>query len=75
MARDVHQARNHLNFSGWGDADEDERQADRENAWDQINSGTMPPWFYVFPMHPDAKLSDGEKATLKNYLLQKSAKQ
>ena len=34
----------------------------------------MPPWFYVFPMHHDAKLSDGDKVTLKNYLLQKSAK-
>ena len=74
MALDVHQGRNHLNFSNWGDADEDERQADRENAWDHVNSGAMPPWFYVFPMHPDAKLSDGEKATLKTYLLQNSAK-
>jgi hypothetical protein len=34
----------------------------------------MPPWFYVLPMHPDAKLSDADKATLKSYLLAKSTK-
>jgi hypothetical protein len=74
MARDVHKGRNHLNFSKWGDSDEDERQTDRENAWDQIQSGEMPPWFYVLPMHPDAKLSDADKALLKGYFLAKSDK-
>jgi hypothetical protein len=74
MARDVHKGRSHLNFSKWADADEDERQTDRENAWDQIESGEMPPWFYVLPMHPDAKLSDADKALLKSYLLAKAGK-
>lgn len=74
MARDVHNGRNHLNFSKWGEADEEERQTDREDAWDQIESGAMPPWFYVLPMHPDAKLSAADKATLKSYLLAKSDK-
>ena len=31
MARDIHNGRNHLNFSKWADSDEDERQTDREN--------------------------------------------
>jgi Haem-binding domain len=74
LARDVHNGRNHLNLSKWGDTDEDERQTDRENAWDQIESGAMPPWFYVLPMHPDAKLSPADKALLKGYLLAKSTK-
>ncbi len=74
MARDVHKGRNHLNFSKWGDADEDERQTDRENAWEQIESGEMPPWFYVLPMHPDAKLTPEDKALLKSYLMGKSNK-
>ena len=74
LARDVHKGRSHLNFSKWGDAEEDERQTDRENAWEQIESGAMPPWFYVLPMHPDAKLSESDKATLKAYLLAKSEK-
>ncbi len=74
MARDVHNGRNHMNFSEWGKADDDERQSDRENAWEQIESGAMPPWFYVFPFHHDAKLSDADKATLKSYLMQKAGK-
>src|SRR5579871_5100304 len=65
MARDIHNGRNHLNFSKWGDSDEDERQDDRENCWEQIDQGNMPPWFYIVPSHHDAKLSDAEKATLK----------
>ena len=74
MARDVHKGRSHLNFSKWDDSDEDERQTDRENAWDQIQSGEMPPWFYILPMHPDAKLSDADKALLKSYFLAKKGK-
>lgn len=69
MARDVHNGRNHLNFSNWGEADEDERQTDRENAWEHIESGDMPPWFYVYPLHLGAKLSDADKATLKGWLM------
>jgi hypothetical protein len=34
----------------------------------------MPPWFYVLPMHPDAKLSEADKALLKGYFLAKSTK-
>ena len=69
MARDVHNGRNHLNFSKWADSDEDERQDDLENCWDQVESGAMPPWFYIVPLHPDAKLSDADKATLKAFFL------
>ncbi len=73
MARDVHRGRKHLNFSEWADADEDERQGDLENAWEQVESGEMPLWYYVFPMHPSAKLSEADKALLKAYFL-KNAK-
>jgi hypothetical protein len=69
MARDVHNGRNHLNFSNWADADEDERQSDRENAWEHIESGDMPPWFYIYPLHLGAKLSDADKAALKGWLM------
>ena len=69
MARDIHNGRNHLNFSEWADVDEDERQDDLENCWEQVESGEMPKWFYIFPFHPDAKLSAGDKALLKSYFL------
>ena len=69
MARDIHNGRNHLNFSKWADSDDDERQDDLENCQEQIESGAMPPWFYILPFHPEAKLTAAEKATLKAYFL------
>ena len=69
MARDVTLGRSRMNMSEWGDVDEDERQLDKENSWDQIEEGEMPKWFYVYPMHLSARLSDADKATLKAWLL------
>jgi hypothetical protein len=68
MARDVRRGRGRVNFSEWGDTDEEERTLDKQNAWDEIESGEMPPWFYV-PMKPSRGLTDAEKATLKAWLL------
>src|SRR5947207_10994960 len=34
MARDVNKGRSRMDFSEWGDADEKERQIDKENSWD-----------------------------------------
>ncbi|HEV7500132.1 MAG TPA: heme-binding domain-containing protein, partial [Vicinamibacteria bacterium] len=74
MARDIHNGRNHLNFSKWADADEDERQTDRENAWEQVEAGNMPPWFYIYPFHLAARLSEADKALLKSYFMKDAAK-
>jgi hypothetical protein len=69
MARDVHNGRNHLNFSKWADVDEDERKNDLQTCWEQVESGAMPKWFYVYPFHMRAKLSDADKAVLRGYFL------
>lgn len=69
LARDVHDGRAGLNFSTWAHADADERQADRKASWDQVESGAMPPWYYVHPFHAHAKLSAADKATLKRWFL------
>jgi len=69
MARDVTKGRSHLNLSKWGEVDEEERQLDMENAAEQVESGAMPPWFYIYPMHLGARLSDADKATLKAWML------
>jgi hypothetical protein len=74
MARDVHNGRNHLNFSEWAEVDEDERQDDLENCWDQVAAGEMPKWFYIYPFHLDAKLSDADKALLKSFFLKNAGK-
>ena len=59
-----------MNFSEWGDVDEDARNIDKEAAWDEIEDGEMPPWFYL-PLHPSARLDDKEKALLKEWMLKK----
>ena len=33
----------------------------------------MPKWFYVYPFHMSAKLSDADKALLKSYFLKPAA--
>jgi hypothetical protein len=68
MARDVTKGRQHLNFSKWDDADEEERLLDMENMWEQVASGEMPKWFYVYPMHLSARLSDADKGVLKSWV-------
>jgi len=72
MARDVKKGRNMMNISEWGDYSGEERDADKEESWEQIEKGEMPPWFYVLPFHLDASLTDAEKATLKEWLLKPS---
>jgi hypothetical protein len=69
IARDVKKGRSRMNMSEWSDEDRDDMQVDKENSWDQIEAGHMPPWFYL-PMHPTAYLSDKEKALLKDWLLE-----
>jgi hypothetical protein len=69
MARDINNGRKHLNFSEWADTDEEERTLDLQNCWSQVEAGEMPPWFYVFPFHPKAKLNETERATLKAFFM------
>ena len=68
MARDVRHARAHFNLSEWGALEESYRQVDKENAWDQIEAGTMPPRRYLL-LHLGARLTDQEKQTLRRWLL------
>lgn len=74
MIRDVKKGRARFNMSEWGDSDEETRAIDKENSWELIEKGEMPPWFYVFPLHPGAKLSEEDKAKLKAWLLKPAEK-
>lgn len=74
MSRDVTKGRQHLNFSEWGGSDDEEKKMDRENCWEQVESGAMPPWFYIYPLHMDAKLSEADKATLKGWFMSQQGK-
>jgi mono/diheme cytochrome c family protein len=56
--RDVNHGRAHLNFSEWNDP-----MNQPDDVADQVASGNMPPWFYL-PAHPEAKLTQEERAAL-----------
>ncbi len=58
VQNDVEGGRSHLNFSEWN-----KPQKHAGHVGEEIKKGDMPLWFYL-PMHPDAKLSESEKAAL-----------
>lgn len=64
VAYDVSEAREHLNFSTWGRYDAEERGENLEEIAEVLEEGEMPPWFYL-PLHPDARLSDADLATVR----------
>lgn len=68
MAHDVKEGRNYVNFSEWGDYYDETDTAImfQDECWDDIESGEMPLWFYL-PLHPEAKLTDEDIATLKRW--------
>lgn len=58
VQNDVNEGRRKMNFSEW---DRPPKEADE--AAEQIQKGEMPLWFYL-PLHPSARLSNGEKHAL-----------
>lgn len=68
VTRDVSHAREHLNFSTWNRYDAEERREKLEEAWEEVDEGDMPLWFYV-PLHPEARLDEADKETLRRWAL------
>lgn len=66
VAHDVNDAREELNFTRWNDYDEDERAEKIEEAWEMVEDGEMPPWFYL-PLHPGAELDASEREILRRF--------
>jgi hypothetical protein len=67
VADDVHEAREHMNFSTWNEYDEDERIELFEEIWEEVEDGEMPLWFYL-PLHPEAELAEREKRLLHGWV-------
>ncbi len=63
VAHDVEEGRGEINFSEWRVADFDGREEDLRGIEKQIVKGEMPLRMYLW-MHPDARLSDRDRATL-----------
>lgn len=68
VARDVHEAREHLDFTAWDGYSAKKRAKKLEEAWEEVDEGEMPLWFYV-PLHPEARLSDADRALLREWAL------
>jgi cytochrome c551/c552 len=66
VAHDVHDGRNELNFSIWNRYDTVMRRKKLDRARDEVKGGDMPPAYYVW-MHPNARLSDADKALLEKW--------
>jgi hypothetical protein len=69
IRREVDEGRQRLNFSAWTDYASDPGSEDQK--LDEIarllKSGAMPPWYYA-AMHPDARLSDSERAAITRWI-------
>jgi hypothetical protein len=66
VADDVAEGRAELNFSEWSSYDDKKRQKKIKEIWEEVEEGEMPQWYYVL-MHPEAKLSDADNKTLRDW--------
>ncbi len=64
VAYDVSEAREHMNFSTWDIYDEEEQSEKLEEAWEEVEEGEMPLWYYL-ALHPDARLTESDERMLR----------
>jgi hypothetical protein len=64
VAYDVHHAREHMNFSTWARYDARKQAKHLEEAWEEIDEGEMPLFYYVWA-HPAARLSASDRSALR----------
>lgn len=63
VGRDVREGRKEVNFSTFGEYPLKRRQRKWMEIPEQVDKGEMPPWFYA-AVHPEARLSDADRAAL-----------
>ncbi len=73
IAYDVHEGREELNFSEWGRYKPPQRQKKLNKIREEVDDGEMPPWYYVYPMHLEARLSAADRETLFAWVASQSA--
>ena len=67
VAHDTNEGREHLNFSTWNRLSIPERHEALDELWEEVESGGMPLPIYL-PLHPEARLSDAEKAAIQAWV-------
>ncbi len=73
LAYDVHEGRAELNFSDWGTYRVARRLKELEKIRREVTDGEMPPWYYVYPMRPDRRLSTTDREALFAWITLESA--
>lgn len=63
LARDVKEGRRELNFSIWDRYEQRRKARKLKEIVKEVEEGDMPPWYYI-PVHPDAKLSQGDREAI-----------
>ena len=66
VARDVHEGREHLNFSTWNRISTQDQVEALHESWEEVAEGEMPLWLYL-PPHPEARLTDRDRASLRSW--------
>lgn len=63
VVKDVNEARGEMNFTEWDSLTARKQFKAQEKCWDEVEEGKMPMPKYLL-MHPEARLSDADKAIL-----------
>ena len=72
VAHDVDEGREEMNLSEWDSYSEKKKRKKIEEIWEEIEEGEMPLWYYTL-IHPDDKLTEQEKRTIKDWSISASA--
>jgi hypothetical protein len=70
LASDVKEGRREVNFSVWGQYTVSRRARKLKEIREQVEGNKMPQWYYVL-LHPEAKLSAGDKEMIINWAQQR----
>jgi cytochrome c551/c552 len=73
LVSDIHEGRREVNFSEWETYEPKRKLRKLKEICDQVREGDMPLKMYL-PMHPNAKLSDADRAAICAWAKQESAR-
>ncbi|MGD8495438.1 MAG: heme-binding domain-containing protein [Gemmatimonadales bacterium] len=66
VVHDVKEGRSGVNYSEWGALSDDDKLHLLEETWEEVEKGEMPLKKYTL-IHQDARLSDADRATLRDW--------
>lgn len=72
VADDVHEAREHVNFSTWNRYRPSKQDKIAREVWEEVEEGDMPPWQYLL-LHPEARLSEADRKVLRAWAIDHGA--